>query len=65
MLHFSDATQVDSESYAYVVTEADALRLIRVMLPPINLMLEKLGELFSGEPTVTLRVMNSLSLIQA
>ena len=65
MLHFSDAAHVDSASYAYVVTEADALRVIRVLLPPLNLMLEKLGELFSGEPTVTLRVMNSLSLIQA
>ncbi|KAI5075588.1 hypothetical protein GOP47_0009664 [Adiantum capillus-veneris] len=43
-----------------LVTEADALRLIRVVLPPFNLMLQKLGDLFSGEPIVTLKVAGAL-----
>ncbi|MCO5553854.1 hypothetical protein L7F22_007380 [Adiantum nelumboides] len=43
-----------------LVTEADALWLIRVVLPPVNSMLQKLGELFSGEPIVTLKVAGAL-----
>lgn len=43
-----------------LLTEADALRLIRLVLPPINLMLQKLGDLFSGEPIVTLKVAGAL-----
>ncbi|KAH7282502.1 hypothetical protein KP509_35G033400 [Ceratopteris richardii] len=43
-------------------TEADALHFIRILLPPINLILQKLGDLFSGEPVVTLKVAGALWL---
>lgn len=38
------------------VTEADFLGLIRFVLPTINLTLTKSGEVFSGDPAITLRV---------
>lgn len=43
-----------------VLTESDVLRLIRVLLPPFNIMLQKLGDLFCGEPMVTLKVAGAL-----
>ncbi|KAH7441804.1 hypothetical protein KP509_03G055200 [Ceratopteris richardii] len=35
--------------------EADAICLVRIVLPPVNLILQKLGNLFSGEPVNTLK----------
>lgn len=58
MLHilncFCSSTQTLSVG---VLTEADVLSLIRVLLPPFNIMLQKLGDLFCGEPMVTLKVL--------
>jgi hypothetical protein len=42
---------------AHILTEGDALRLVRLFLPPLNSILLKMGEIFSGEPTVTLKVL--------
>ena len=44
-------------SSAHLLTEGDALKLIRLLLPPLNSILLKMGEIFSGEPTVTLKVL--------
>lgn len=46
--------------YVSSLTEADVLRLIRVVLPPFNVMLQKIGDLFSGDPMVTLKVAGAL-----
>eukprot|EP00250_Pteridium_aquilinum_P012607 c20829_g1_i1 orf=216-2021(+) len=43
-----------------MLTEGDVLRLLRVLLPPCNVMLQNLGHLFSGEPMVTLKVAGAL-----
>lgn len=52
-----------SLSSLYMLTEADALNLVRLLLPPVNSILIKLSDLFSGEPTVTLKVAVALWLL--
>ncbi|KAH7861585.1 hypothetical protein Vadar_028042 [Vaccinium darrowii] len=40
----------------FKLKEEDILRLAKVILPPLNLAVSKTRELFSGEPTMTLKV---------
>lgn len=40
----------------FKLQEEDILRLAKVILPPLNLAVSKTRELFSGEPTMTLKV---------
>lgn len=53
---FVNGSTSSSSSSIPTITEADALKLIRLFLPTINALLRKSAELFSGEPTVTLKV---------
>lgn len=39
--------------------EDDILRVIKVILPALNLVISKTRELFSGEPSMTLKVIIS------
>eukprot|EP00249_Psilotum_nudum_P004505 c18017_g1_i1 orf=221-1849(+) len=52
-----------SQSSRYEICEADALKVIRAILPAINFVLRKMSLLFSGEPAMTLKVAMTLWLL--
>ncbi|KAL9252788.1 Reticulon-like protein [Drosera capensis] len=52
-----DGPEISNE---YKLKEEDVLRVVRVMLPIVNLLMAKLSELFSGEPCMTLKVASFL-----
>ncbi|CAM6085006.1 unnamed protein product [Calypogeia fissa] len=43
--------------------EAEALEMLRMILPAVNLVLEKCGQLFCGDPSTTLKVASVLWLL--
>eukprot|EP01018_Ginkgo_biloba_P011157 Gb_25024 [translate_table: standard] len=47
---------LDSISTNYELSEADALRIVRLILPPFNALFAKIRELFSGDPATTLKL---------
>eukprot|EP00249_Psilotum_nudum_P009444 c21941_g1_i1 orf=440-2173(-) len=48
---------------SFEMDEADAVKIIRVILPALNIALSKLSQLFSGEPVMTLKVAAALWLL--
>ncbi|GLJ32044.1 hypothetical protein SUGI_0645330 [Cryptomeria japonica] len=53
----------DTSSTNYEISEADALCVIRVILPPVNALFAKIRELFSGDPSTTLKLASVLWLL--
>ncbi|KAK1324734.1 Reticulon-like protein B17 [Acorus calamus] len=48
--------QDNNQRCNYRLKEEDALHLVRVALPVVNAVIEKTGDVFSGEPSMTLKV---------
>lgn len=57
------AVDLDTSSTNYELCEADVLRVIRVILPPVNALFAKIRELFSGDPSTTLKLASVLWLL--
>lgn len=51
---------LDTSSINYELSEADALRVIRVILPAVNALFANIRELFSGDPSTTLKLASVL-----
>lgn len=57
------AIDLDTSSTNYELSEADVLRVIRVILPPVNALFAKIKDLFSGDPSTTLKLASVLWLL--
>ncbi|XP_010260314.1 PREDICTED: reticulon-like protein B17 [Nelumbo nucifera] len=53
---FNSVSQRDKEQKEFMLREDDIVRAARVMLPAANLLIAKTRQLFSGQPSMTLKV---------